>query len=91
MKLSLKATRFVIEALEHYQSYHDERLQQEGLSEDDVSDLVNDRQYLEAIKQELEAYRDQLMQPREGVKAGEKKGGEKKGSGRATGRATGTA
>ena len=69
MKLSLKATRFVIEALEHCQSYHDERLQQEGLSEDDVSDLVSDRHYLEAIKQEFEAYRDQLMQQSEGVKA----------------------
>jgi hypothetical protein len=62
MKLSLKATRFVLEALEHYQQYHDQRLKQEGLAEDDISDLSNDRQYLEAIKQDLENYRDELMQ-----------------------------
>ena len=37
MKLSLKATRFVIEALEHYQKDHDQRLTEGGLSEDDVS------------------------------------------------------
>jgi len=85
MNLSLKATRFVIEALEHYQTYHDQRLQQKGLSEDGVSDLVNDRQYLAAIRQEFEAYRDQLMQPHEGVKGGEIKGEEKKGSVKATG------
>jgi hypothetical protein len=69
MNLSLKATRLVIEALEHYRQYHDRQLQQEGLAEDEISDLVNDRLYLEAIKQELEEYRDALMQQRGGVKA----------------------
>src|ERR1700758_2401333 len=49
MRLSLKALQFVIDALEHYQEFQDERLQQDGLSEDDVSDLVNDRLYVEAI------------------------------------------
>ena len=68
MNLSLKATRFVIEALEHYRQYHDQQLQQAGLPEDEISDLVNDRLYLEAIKQELEEYRDALAQRREGVK-----------------------
>ena len=34
MNLSLKATRFVLEALEHYRRYYDQQLQQEGLSED---------------------------------------------------------
>ena len=67
MKLSLKATRFVIEALEHYQSYHDERLQQQGLSEDDVSDLVNDREYLGVIKMEFEDYLEELTRQRKGV------------------------
>ena len=33
MKLSPKAVRFVIEALEHYQKYHDEQLATEGLSD----------------------------------------------------------
>jgi len=69
MKLSLKATRFVIEALEQFQKLHDERLHQEGLSEDDVSDLVNDRQYVEAIKQDFEKYQKELMEQRDGVKA----------------------
>ena len=69
MKLSLKAVRFVIEALEHYQRDHDQRLNQQGLSEDDLSNLVNDRQYLEAIKQDFGKYRDQLMQQRESIKA----------------------
>ncbi len=69
MNLSQKATRFVIEALEYYQQYLGQRLQQEALSEDDVSDLVNDKRYLEAIKQDFENYRDGLVQQRKGVKA----------------------
>jgi hypothetical protein len=67
MNLSLKATRFVIEALQHYQQYHDERLQQEGLSEDDTSDLLNDRQYLEAIIHEFQEYHDALLRQPERV------------------------
>ena len=69
MKLSLKATRFVIEALEHYLQHHNKRLQQQPLSEDNVSDLINDRQYLEVIKQEFEKYRDELLRQREGAQA----------------------
>jgi hypothetical protein len=69
MKLSLKAVRFVIEALQHYEKDHDKRLSQEGLSEDDISDLVNDRQYLEAIKKDFEKYRDEIAGQRENVKA----------------------
>jgi hypothetical protein len=67
MEFSLKAIRFVIEALEYYQRYHDERLKQEALSEDDVSDLMNDRQYLEEVKQDFEKYREELMEQRAGV------------------------
>ena len=67
MKLSLKATRFVIEALEHYQKYHDERLQQIGLPEDNAADLVNDRQYLEAIKRDFQEYHDALLRQPERV------------------------
>ena len=68
MKLSLKATRFVIEALEHYQKYHEDRLKQEGLPEDDAADLVNDRQYLEAIKQDFQEYHEALLhQPEPGI------------------------
>lgn len=69
MKLSLKAVRFVIEALEHYQKYHDEQLATEGLSDDDASDLANDRLYLEAIKKDFEKYRDQFMEQHNSVNA----------------------
>ncbi len=69
MNLSIKAVRFVIEALDHYQQYHDQRLREAGLTEDDISDLVNDRQYLEAIKRDFEKYRDQLTPQSGGIKA----------------------
>jgi hypothetical protein len=48
------------EALEHYQKHHHREEKREDLSEDDISDLANDRQYLEAIKQEFEKYQDEL-------------------------------
>jgi hypothetical protein len=69
MNLSLKATRFVIEALEHYQKYQDERLHGEGLSEDDASDLVNDQQYLAVILQEFQEYHDALLRQPERVQS----------------------
>ncbi len=69
MKLSPKAVRFVIEALEHYQKYHDEQLVAEGLSDDDASDLANDRLYLEALKTDFEKYRDEFVEQRAGVNA----------------------
>jgi hypothetical protein len=55
--------------LDHYQRYHDEQLREEGLSEEEVSDLINDQQYLAAIKQDFEKYRDDLLRQRQGVKA----------------------
>jgi hypothetical protein len=69
MKLSLKATRFVIEALEHFQRYHDEQLRRKPQSEEEISDLMNDREYLKGIQQDFEKYRDELMGQREGVEA----------------------
>ena len=69
MKLSLKALRFVIEALDNYRKDHDRRLADDNLSEDDISDLANDVLYLEAIKKDFEAYRDKLDQNRENVSA----------------------
>jgi hypothetical protein len=68
MNLSLKATRFVIAALEHFRQHYNQKLLQEGLAEDEISDLVNDRHYLEAIQQDFEKYRDALMRQREGAK-----------------------
>jgi hypothetical protein len=64
MKLSLKAIRFVIEALDFYLAHHDHLLDRKGLTDEEVSDLANDRQYLQAIKQDFEKYRDELAQQR---------------------------
>jgi hypothetical protein len=69
MKLSLKATRLVIDALEHYRRHFDQELQREGLPEDEASDLENDRLYLDTIKHDLEEYRDKLAQQRDEIKA----------------------
>jgi hypothetical protein len=60
MQLSPKAIRFIIEAVEHYQVYHEERLQNEHLTEEEAADLTNDHQYLEALKTDLKQYQDEL-------------------------------
>ena len=56
MHLSPKTIRFITEALEHYHTSHEERLRDERLSEDEVADLTNNYQYLEAIKTDLKKY-----------------------------------
>jgi len=61
MQLSPKAIRFIIEALEHYQTYHEERLRDEHVTEEEAADLTNDHQYLEALKTDLKQYHDGLM------------------------------
>ena len=61
MQLSPKAIRFIIEAVEHYQTYHEERLRDGHLTEEDAADLTNDHQYLEALKTDLRQYHDELM------------------------------
>jgi hypothetical protein len=61
MHLSPKAIRFIIEALEHYQTSHEERLRDERLTEDEVADLTNDYQYLEAMKTDLKQYHGELL------------------------------
>ena len=60
MQLSPKAIRFIIEAIEHYQTYHEERLQDERLTEEESADLTNDYHYLEAIKTDLKKHHDEL-------------------------------
>ena len=61
MQLSPKAIRFIIEAVEHYQIHHEERLRDEHLTEEEAADLTNDRQYLEALKMDLKQYHDELL------------------------------
>ena len=69
MKLSLKAIRFVIHALEYYQKFHDDQLNLTGLSDNAAADLANDRQYLEQIKKDFEKYQDELGRRRENANA----------------------
>ena len=45
MNLSPKAIRFIIEALEHYQTSHEERLRDERLTEGEIADLTNSDAY----------------------------------------------
>src|SRR5437879_3979583 len=40
---------------------HEERLRDERLTEDEVADLTNDYQYLEAIKIDLKKYHGELL------------------------------
>src|SRR5215813_6632910 len=61
MNLSPKAIRFIIEALEYYQTSHEERLRDERLTEDEIADLTNDCQYLEAVKTDLKKYHGELL------------------------------
>lgn len=53
MELSPKAIRFIIEALDYRIKAYQERLEIEGLDEDEVSDITNDSAFLEALRGEL--------------------------------------
>ncbi len=57
MKLSDKAIRFVIEAIEYRIEWYEHKLKQENLSEDERSDLTNDLFYLKAILSDLKRER----------------------------------
>jgi histidinol dehydrogenase len=61
MQLSPKAIRFIIKAVEHYQTYHEEQLRDEHLTEEDAADLTNDHQYLEVLQTALHQYHGELM------------------------------
>jgi hypothetical protein len=61
MDLSPKAIRFLIDAVKHYEEQLDRRLEEEGLSDDELADLTNDRQYLAALVQDLHSYHEDLL------------------------------
>lgn len=61
MKLTPKATRFIIEAIDHYLNYNEMQIQNCTLPEDEKADLMNDWYYMEAIKNDLKAYHTQLL------------------------------
>ena len=52
MTLSPKALRFVVEALDYYLQDHEQQLRNAGASDDDRADWENDRQFIEAIRQD---------------------------------------
>ena len=62
MTLSPKAIRFVLEALDYYLQDRDQQLRQSTASDDELADWENDRQFLEAIKQDC---LEHLAQPLE--------------------------
>jgi hypothetical protein len=53
MIFSPKAIRFLIEALECYEADLERRAQHE-LSEDELADVINDRQYVAALRRDLQ-------------------------------------
>ncbi|MBD6619205.1 hypothetical protein FNW02_26105 [Komarekiella sp. 'clone 1'] len=53
MNFSLKAIRFIVEALEYRIEAYQKQLKTEYLNEDEVSDITNDMMFLESLSQEL--------------------------------------
>jgi hypothetical protein len=64
MELSPKAIRYLLEALQYYRGHLDRRLEEESLSDDDLADLANDRQYLAALAQDLQHKHEDLLKGR---------------------------
>ncbi len=56
MKLSPKAIRFIIDALDYRINAYQERLKLENLDKDEVSDITNDSMFLEALREEMASY-----------------------------------
>lgn len=68
MELSPKAIRFLIDALKLYEEHVECRLQKEEcLSDNELADLANDRQYLLALRQELHSRHEDLLKASEAV------------------------
>jgi|GEM_PF-2892008 len=65
--LSPKAMSFLVDALQHYQKHLERRSEEVGISEDELADLANDRQYLLALRQDLQRRHDELLRCREVV------------------------
>ncbi len=65
MNFSAKATRLVLEALDHYVEFLERRIETEELSEDELSDLTNDQAYLQSIVDDLKepTLSDDVMVP----------------------------
>jgi hypothetical protein len=64
MKLSAKTIRFVIEALEHYRVDHERRTNSPAISDDEVAEITNDRQFLIEVKKDFETLLEAAMRGR---------------------------
>ena len=61
MDLSPKASRYIIEALQHYRDHLDRRLEDEHLSDDELADIGNDREYVAALAQDFQIHHEDLL------------------------------
>ena len=61
IQFSPKAIRFILETITHYQSVQEARLHAADAPDEDLADLTNDYQYLEAIKSDLQKYHENLV------------------------------
>ncbi len=69
MDLSAKAIRFLVEALRCQEEFYDRRMRDGNLSEDDLSDLANDRQYLLNVREYLQEQHDELLKESDSLAA----------------------
>src|SRR5437016_2774663 len=67
MDLSLKDIRFLVDALKHYEEHLDRCLEEKDLSDDELADLANDRQYLLTLREYLQGHHDRLLTGSESV------------------------
>jgi hypothetical protein len=63
MHLSPKATCFIIEFLDYRIEAYQERLNVEGLDEDEASDITNDAAFLEALRTDLAQTLEKQINP----------------------------
>ena len=61
MELSPKAIRCLIEALQHYREHLDRRLEDDSLSDDELADVGNDRQYIVSLVEDLRSHHEELL------------------------------
>ena len=61
MELSPKAIRFVVDALQLYREHLDRRLEDNGLSDDELADVGNDREYVVALARDLQNRHQELL------------------------------
>ena len=61
MELTPKANRYIIEALQHYRDHLDRRLEDDHLSDDELADIGNDRDYVAALVQNFQIHHEEIL------------------------------